>query len=147
MKSIQDIVVIIMIVTLSLLCSTQDVAAKDWSKYKQNKNSRNLGKVHKLRAALQDEGILLSWKSVRGCDGYRIYHDIGKKVSRNANWFDVDSEQTTYLFVADEKEQKYSFKVSALRGRREGPRSAKVTAKMPKVENKVETIVKSDVGI
>jgi hypothetical protein len=87
--------------------------------------------VRQLQAAPQGEGILLRWSPVAGCDGYRIYHEASGKVRRDSPRFDVDPQGNPHLFVDVTLGEWYSFRVSALRGGKEGPLSAQASVQMP----------------
>ena len=93
-------------------------------------------KVDRLYARQQSDAISLRWQAVKGdCDGYRVYHEAGDKLLPGSYWFDVDDSQTTYLFRDVKAGGEYTFRVSALYGRKEGPLSAPVTVRMPDKKN------------
>lgn len=87
-------------------------------------------KVTHLQAVQQGDGILLSWQAVAGCDSYRIYHEKGKKLHRDSFWVDIGSSQTSYLFTEVSPGKRYSFRVSAHYGKKEGRLSALVRVLM-----------------
>lgn len=122
MKPSRKIAAVLSVVALFLLSGIDSVAAKE--------DLRPLAKVKHLRAELHSGGVLLKWRPVAGCDGYRIYYARGKKVLWDSPWVDVNSQQTSYLFTEVTTGESYSFQVSTLRGDKEGKASAQATVKV-----------------
>ena len=83
-----------------------------------------------LTAVSQRDGILLRWRTVAGCDGYRVYHEQGTELKPDSLWFDVDGAQTTALFQEVSPGESYTFRVSAVYGKKEQFLSAPVTVRM-----------------
>jgi hypothetical protein len=130
MKSSRRIAAVLSVVALFFLSGPHDAVAKSQPAHQSQESSQKLTKVKHLRAELQSGGVLLKWRPVAGCDGYRIYHARGKKVRWDSAWVDVDSQQASYLFTEVTTGESYSFQVSALRGDKEGKASAQVTVKI-----------------
>lgn len=86
--------------------------------------------VTRLQGVQKGDGILLSWQKVDGCDSYRIYHDKGNSIGPGSYWVDVHGSQSGYLFTEAAMNESYSFRVSAMNGRYEGPLSTQVTVTM-----------------
>lgn len=101
----------------------------DHERTRQDQNTPK--KVERFYARQQGDAIALRWQSVKGdCDGYRVYHEAGDRLLPGSYWFDVDGSQTTYLFRDVTAGGEYTFRVSALYGRKEGPPSTPVTVRM-----------------
>ena len=83
-----------------------------------------------LSAVSQGDGIQLRWRAVPGCDGYRVYHEQGDALKPDSFWFDVAGAQTTALFQEVSPGESYTFRVSALYGKKEQFQSAPVTVRM-----------------
>lgn len=98
---------------------------------KQLDQRQAIKKVGQFYASQQGDAIALRWQAVKGdCDGYRIYHQAGDRLRQDSLWYDVDSSQTSNLFLDVTAGGKYTFRVAALYGRREGPLSSRVTVQM-----------------
>jgi hypothetical protein len=122
--------VLVGVATLVLFCGLQGVNAATVTK--PTSKVKPLAKVTGLQATVQNDGVLLTWQPVTGCDGYRLYYDGGNTVGAAAYWIDISGQsQTSYLFTAVVKGQQYSFKVAALRSGVEGPASDPVTVTVP----------------
>jgi hypothetical protein len=87
-------------------------------------------KITRLSATQQGDAILLEWRAIEGCDGYRVYHQKGGELKSGAYSFDVSPSQTSYLFRDVTAGGHYSFRVCALYGRKEGPLSPRATVHM-----------------
>lgn len=121
--------VLVGIATLMLFCGLQGATA---APAKPPAKVKPLAKVTGLQATVQDNGVLLTWQPVTGCDGYRLYYDGGSTVGAAANWIDIPGQsQTSYLFSEIVKGQQYSFKVAAMRSGVAGPASDPVTVTIP----------------
>ena len=95
----------------------------------QDQNSPK--KVERFYAGQQGDAIALRWQSIKGdCDGYRVYHEVGDKLLPDSCWVDIDASQTTYVFRDVTAGGTYTFRVSALYGRKEGPSSTPVTVRL-----------------
>jgi len=87
--------------------------------------------VERVSARQQGEAIELRWQAVKGgCEGYRIYHEAGPALLPGSYWVDVDASRSGYLYRDVTAGGEYTFRVSALYGRNEGPLSAPVTVRM-----------------
>jgi fibronectin type 3 domain-containing protein len=123
--SMQGLLVILLLaITITPLMVSPGYAS--WRENRQHVPAR----VTQLQGVQQGEGILLSWQKVDGCDSYRIYHEKGDSLQPGSYWVDVHAGQNSYLFTETAMNESYSFRVSALNGRQEGPLSTQVTVTM-----------------
>lgn len=131
MSSIKGILGGLLLVTLMTVVAVTSVsAAKDHDK-KKHEEVRPPEKIERAHARQQGDAINLRWHAVKGpCDGYRVYHEAGDKLLPGSFWYDVHASQTTSLFSDVKAGGIYTFRVSALYGRLEGPPSAPVTVHM-----------------
>lgn len=112
---------------MAVVAVTSVSAGKDHEK-KQHDEVRPPEKIGRVHARQQGDAIKLSWHAVKGsCDGYRVYHEASDKLLPDSLWYDVHASQTTSLFSDVKVGGEYTFRVSALYGRLEGPPSASVT--------------------
>lgn len=120
-----------LLLTLMTIVAVTSVSAGKVHDHKQHDDVRPPEKVERLHARQQGDAISLRWHAVHGsCDGYRIYHEAGDKLLPNSFSYDVQASQNTSLFSDVKAGGEYTFHVSALYGKLEGPLSAPVTVHM-----------------